>query len=105
MSIDLKACSRMDSFTAVHGVDFSGAKLAGRTTWVARLEPASRRGLGQDQRPEHAPGWALASLARLERLAGTAERGPALAHLVRLIEESQGGLWALDFPFGFPVSV
>lgn len=80
-------------FETVFGVDFSGAKLAGRNTWVARLEPA-RRGPAR-----------LAELACLERLCGTAERGPALEHLVGLIVTSQQALWALDFPFGLPVEV
>jgi hypothetical protein len=82
-------------FEAVHGVDFSGARLAGRTTWLARLEPRGR-GLVP---------YRLAELTRLERLAGTAERGPALAHLVDRIAASDGALWALDFPFGFPVEL
>jgi hypothetical protein len=78
--------------TSVHGVDFSGAKLAGRTTWLARLEP-------------DAGAWALASLERLEDACGTAEREPALAHLVGRIRESRRALWALDFPFGLPVEL
>jgi hypothetical protein len=80
-------------FGAIYGVDFSGARLAGRTTWVARLEP------GEDC-PHR-----LTELACLERLCGTAERGPALAHLVGRIRTSEGALWALDFPFGLPVEV
>jgi hypothetical protein len=83
-------------FTSVYGVDFSGARLAGRNTWVARLEPLSGRGT--------AP-YRLTELDCLERLGGTAERGPALAHLVGLIAGSEGALWALDFPFGLPVEV
>ena len=84
-------------FKVIYGVDFSGAKLAGRNTWVARLERAARaRGL--------AP-YRLTALAPLEDLAGTAERGTALAHLVGLIGESDAALWALDFPFGLPVEV
>jgi hypothetical protein len=47
----------------------------------------------------------LAELARLEDLCGTAERAPALAHLVEWIAASEGALWALDFPFGLPVEV
>ena len=82
-------------FGAIHGVDFSGAKLAGRNTWVARIEPADGP----------APPYRLTALARLETLCGTAERGPALAHLAGLIAESDAALWALDFPFGLPVEV
>jgi hypothetical protein len=80
-------------FGTIYGVDFSGARLAGRTTWVARLEPD---GDGP---------YRLAELACLERLCGTAERGEALAHLVECIRDSEGALWALDFPFGLPVEV
>jgi hypothetical protein len=84
-------------FKAIYGVDFSGAKLAGRTTWVARLERAGGRRGG--------PALRLAELACLEKLCGTAERAAALAHLVALIAGSEGALWALDFPFGLPVEV
>src|SRR5581483_4105895 len=82
-------------FQSVCGVDFSGAKLAGRNTWIARIEPLSRR----------RPGFVLTSLSRLEAECGTAERTAALAHLVGLIAGSEGALWALAFPFGFPVEV
>lgn len=82
-------------FGAVYGVDFSGARLAGRNTWIARVE-RGRRG----QTP-----YVLTSLARLEDLSGTAERAAALRHLVGLIAGSEGALWALDFPFGLPVEV
>jgi hypothetical protein len=77
-------------------VDFSGAKLAGRNIWLARLEPSNRR---------RCPPYRLAGLSCLEKLCGTAERGPALAHLVESIADSQAALWALDFPFGLPVEV
>jgi hypothetical protein len=85
-------------FDVIHGVDFSGAKLAGRTSWVARLEPEAVGEVG-------ANGYALAGLFRLEALCGTAERAAALAHLVGMIRDSRRALWALDFPFGFPVEV
>jgi len=80
-----------------YGVDFSGAKLAGRNTWVARVE---RNGRGAGESP-----FKLTVLARLEDLCGTAERRAALGHLVELIARSEGALWALDFPFGLPVEV
>jgi len=83
------------SFETIYGVDFSGAKEAGRNTWVAGIEPVRRR----------RPGYRLAELASLEGLCGTAERGAALAYLVGLIAASEGALWALDFPFGLPVEV
>jgi hypothetical protein len=84
-------------FSTIYGVDFSGARLAGRNTWVARLVRA-RRG-------ESAAPYRLAGLASLEDLCGTAERAASLAHLVELIEGSERALWALDFPFGLPVEV
>jgi hypothetical protein len=84
------------TFNTIYGVDFSGAKLAGRNTWVATLE---RRGGARRER------YALTELSCLEKLCGTAERGPALAHLVELIARSDGALWALDAPFGLPVEV
>jgi hypothetical protein len=60
---------------------------------VARIEPGGRKG----------PPYRLTELACLERLCGTAERAPALRHLVALIAASEEALWALDFPFGLPV--
>jgi Protein of unknown function (DUF429) len=84
-------------FSNIYGVDFSGAKLAGRNTWVARLEPAMCE--------SGCPSYALTALARLEKLCGTAERTTSLGHLVRMIRRSQQALWALDFPFGLPVEV
>jgi Protein of unknown function (DUF429) len=88
--------SPMD-FREVYGVDFSGARLAGRTIWVARLEPAGASASG--------PSYRLTSLRSLERLCGTAERAPALAALGDRIAASEGALWALDFPFGLPVEI
>jgi hypothetical protein len=84
------------TFNTIYGVDFSGAKLAGRNTWVATLE---RRGGARRER------YALTELSCLENLCGTAERGPALAHLVDLVARSDGALWALDAPFGLPIEV
>ena len=86
------------TFSQIYGVDFSGARLAGRNTWVARIE----REAGARRK---ASPFVLADLARLEDLCGTAERGVALARLVELIAESSDALWALDFPFGLPVEV
>jgi hypothetical protein len=83
-------------FGAIYGVDFSGAKLAGRNTWVARIELAGGR---------RRPPYQLTELARLEKLCGNAERAPALAHLAGLIAASEQALWALDFPFGLPIEV
>ena len=82
-------------FSNIYGVDFSGAKLAGRNTWIARLERS----------PRGRPSYRLAELSRLERLCGTAERTVALSHLVSLVRSSIDALWAMDFPFGLPVEV
>jgi hypothetical protein len=79
-------------FRWVYGVDFSGAKLAGENIWIARVEVG--RG-----------GKELAELSRLRSLCGTAERGPALAHLVERIARSERALWGMDFPFGLPIEV
>jgi hypothetical protein len=84
-------------FATIYGVDFSGARQAGRNIWVARLErQRARRGK---------PRYRLAELAGLEKLCGSAERGPALDYLVGLIADSHEALWALDFPFGLPLEV
>jgi hypothetical protein len=82
-------------FAKVYGVDFSGAKLAGRNIWLARLE--------KDERGDGT--FRLMGLSSLERLCGTAERAPALSDLVERIARSEDSLWALDFPFGLPVEV
>ena len=81
-------------FDTIYGVDFSGAKLAGRNIWVARLE--------RPKRPSRAVRHRLVELASLERLCGTAERGPALGHLVQLIADSRAALWALCMGAGLP---
>lgn len=81
------------AFRSVVGVDFSGAKLAGRNTWLATIRPAAR---GPSR---------LTALHRLETLAGNADRATALAHLVELVRSSDRVLWAFDFPFGLPVEV
>jgi hypothetical protein len=84
-------------FHRYFGVDFSGAKLAGRNTWVACLGPAPAGEAG--------PALRLASLDRLETLCGTAERSAVLGYLVQRIAASSDALWALDFPFGLPIEV
>ena len=86
----------LPAFTSVYGVDFSGARKAGRTIWIGRIEPRRRR---------RGPPFILAGLDRLDRLAGTADRTPAHAHLVRLVRDSTDALWGFDFPFGLPVEL
>ena len=84
-------------FRSYFGVDFSGAKLAGRFIWVARIEPSEP---GDGPAP-----FRLVSLACLEDLCGTAERSAALDYLVRMIAASEDAVWAMDFPFGLPIEV
>jgi len=83
-------------FGKIYGVDFSGAKQAGRNLWLARIEPRGDSGKAT---------YRLTQLASLEMLCGTADRTPALAHLARMIACSEGALWGLGFPFGFPIEV
>jgi hypothetical protein len=85
-------------FESIYGVDFSGAKLAGRNIWIARLEPvrAGPQGRGRMR---------LTELTSLETLCGSAEREQALAHLVQEIRSSERSLWAMDFPFSLPIEI
>src|SRR5919205_3495629 len=79
----------------VYGVDFSGARAAGRTTWVACSRLRRRRA-----RPLR-----LEWVESLEQLSGTAEREQALGHLVDMVRQSSAALWAVDAPFGLPVEI
>ena len=83
-------------FRTVYGVDFSGARLAGRTTWVAACEWTGR---GRSRR------LLLIALDSVETLCGRAEREPALRHLVQEIAGSRDALWAIGAPFGLPIEV
>ncbi len=98
---------RLPAFAHVYGVDFSGARLAGHATWIAHLVPAPpAAGAGGSRDPSAgAPAWTLVALDSLARLAGTAERAAALAHLTALVRASDRALWAFDFPFGLPLEV
>jgi hypothetical protein len=80
-------------FKTIYGVDFSGAKNAGRTIWIARARSSRGRRL------------VLEELVNLERASGHAAREPALAWLVGQIAASCDALWAIDFPFGLPTAV
>jgi hypothetical protein len=84
---------RLPDFERYYGVDFSGAKKAGDAIWVAEVRPRSR-GLPR-----------LVALDRMTALCGTADRAPALEHLVGMISESTGALWGCDFPFGLPLEL
>jgi hypothetical protein len=84
---------RVPEFATVYGVDFSGARLAGRNIWIARAERRARGRL------------ALVALDPLAALCGTAERGPCLAALVQLVRDSDAALWGFDCPFGLPLDL
>jgi hypothetical protein len=86
------------TFRTVYGVDFSGAKEAGRTIWVARTEPV---GAGA----RHRRILRLVELQSMERLCGARDREAALVHLVERIGSSDRALWGMDFPFGLPIEV
>jgi hypothetical protein len=77
----------------IFGVDFSGAKNAGETTWIARAERSPRGRLR------------LVFLGSLASACGEVQRREALGHLVELIRASQDALWAMDFPFSLPVEI
>jgi len=77
-------------FTAVQGIDFSGARLAGEALWWATLQPQNR------QR------WRLTRLTSLAALVGSSQRQAVLAYLRQAIVTSQASLWALDFSFALP---
>jgi hypothetical protein len=94
-----------DPFKVIYGVDFSGAKRAGTNTWIARLEFPRPRRIPIRGGPKGRGRPKLVDLACLEQLAGTADRAPALRHLVELIRSSDRALWAMDFPFALPIEV
>ena len=83
-------------FRTVYGVDFSGARLAGRTTWIARCDWRGRGGARKLR---------LLALDSLEALSGRAQRAPALRHLVERIAASRDSLWGIGAPFGLPIEV
>ena len=73
----------------VVGVDFSGAKLAGRTAWAAFCDVTDG-------------GPRVRTLKPLGRFAGSDERADVMAWLVGAIAGSDRTLWAMDFPFALP---
>jgi hypothetical protein len=85
---------KLPEFEWVYGVDFSGAKLAGKTMWVAACEVRRSR-----------PRLVLRDLHRLDSLCGTAERAACLGHLVGMVKDSSAALWGFDAPFGLPVEL
>jgi hypothetical protein len=76
----------------VIGVDFSGAKEAGRNIWLAEGAITGGR-------------LRLRRLDCLETLAGVSLRDAALGHLVDRIRGSKQTLWAIDFPFALPIEL
>ena len=75
----------------VFGVDYSGAKHAGKTAWLAEVDVTSR--------PK------LVALDPLGRLAGDDGRDAVNVWLVERIAGGDDALWAMDFPFGLPVEI
>src|SRR5262249_56212072 len=75
---------------SVYGVDFSGAKLAGRNTWIARLT-----------NPVRGPAR-LVELQRLQTPARTPDPPPPPAPPLPLGPRAGRPAWALAFPFGLP---
>ena len=73
------------------GLDYSGAKHAGRTAWLAEVDVTG---------PPR-----LIALDPLGRLAGSDARDAVNAWLVDRITRSTDALWAMDFPFGLPVEI
>ena len=79
-----------ESRHTVYGVDFSGARDAGRRIWVARGSV------------EH-EGLRILSCRRGDELPGSAsERDVCLAAVGERIRDSGLSTWGLDFPFGLP---
>ena len=81
-------------FQTIYGVDFSGAKLAGKTTWIAQHAFDARH-----QRLR------LLNLQRADKVFGSPQREAVMRGLVEAIAASESALWAINFPFGFPIEV
>ena len=89
-----------DSFRpeTVYGVDFSGAKLAGKNAWIAQLRVL--RSPTQRKSANPAPPLKLVDLRPLGRAAGGDERETVYSFLTDSILGSRSALWGMDFPFG-----
>ncbi len=86
-------------FRVIYGVDFSGARLAGRNTWVARIE----RGRKDEGCRESVESGGVGAVGRPVRDGGA---GGGFGASGRVDREVGGrALWTLDFPFGMPVEV
>ena len=74
----------------VFGVDFSGARDAGKHIWVCRAHPGDE-------------GVRVESVDPVAKLPGGArQRDRALAALTQKISEAPRSAWGFDFPFGLP---
>lgn len=82
----------MTRFPTIYGVDFSGARLAGRTLWIARAARGS-------------PRLRLQELINVGQACGSPDRDRAMGFVVDRVLRSSGALWAVDAPFGLPVEV
>lgn len=76
----------------VYGVDFSGARAAGKTAWMSEIHVRDGS-------------LVLVSLASLETRASSAAREVVMPWLVSAISESERALWGIDAPFGLPVEL
>lgn len=88
----------------VFGIDFSGAKSAGKNAWMAQmtvLDPNNRA----PQQKITSPLFKLVDLRPLGRLAGGDERDVVYPFLTRSILDSDHALWGMDFPFGLPIEL
>ena len=83
----------------VFGVDFSGARLAGKNAWIAQLDVIG------DPDQTTSPSLKLTELRPLERAAGAAERDIVCGYLADSILASDDALWGMDFPFGLPIEL
>ena len=84
---------------SVFGVDFSGARLAGKNAWIAQMDVIGNPGRSATPRLK------LIELRPLERAAGDAERDVVCRYLGDSILSSHNALWGMDFPFGLPIEL
>ncbi|TWU03736.1 DUF429 domain-containing protein [Neorhodopirellula pilleata] len=83
----------------VFGVDFSGARLAGKNAWIAELNVIG------DPGQTTSPPLKLNDLRPLGRAAGDDERDVVCRFLADSILASHDALWGMDFPFGLPIEL
>ncbi len=76
--------------TRIFGVDFSGARDAGRKIWIARGEGTAKEL------------WISRCSPATEYLGCCPDRESALQALVRFIQNERSAVFGLDFPFGIP---